>query len=91
MSRIRIKLMYKIHGIDTANGMCRSAGNDTFYETYDEALERARSYVDKGGWYNRTQCSMVIYKAHVLVRASHPPVEILQIQRNGEAVPLMRR
>jgi len=87
---MKIKLMYKIHGLSTANGMCRSAGNDTFYETLDEALERARSYVDKGGWYGG-QDSMVIYKAHVLVRPSHPPVEILQIQRNGEVVPLRIR
>ena len=90
MSVTRIKLMYKIHGLRTANGMCRSAGNDTFYETYDEALERARSYVDKRGWYPG-QDAMVIYKAHVLVRPSCPPIEILSIGHDGETIPATRR
>ncbi len=85
---MKIKLMYKIHGLSTANGMCRSAGNDTFYETYDEALERARSYVEKGGWYKSGQDAMVIYKAHVLIRPSHPPIEVLSIDHAGDTIPM---
>ncbi len=83
---MQIKLMYKIHGMKTANGVCQSAGNDVFYETLDEALERARTYVERGGWYSG-QDSMVIYKAHVLVRRSHPPVEVLSIGHGGEVLP----
>lgn len=76
----RVKLMYKIHGMSTANGMCRSAGNDIFYRTLDGALRAARSYVVAPGSHD----AMVIYKAHVLVRESHPPVEVLSIEHDGE-------
>ncbi len=81
---MQIKLMYKIHGLNTANGLSRSAGNDTFYETEDAALEAARSYVARGSCSD----SMVIYKAHVLVRRSHPPMEVLSVGHNGEVLPL---
>lgn len=80
----KIKLMFKIHGLNTAMGMCRSAGNDTFYETEDEALTAARSYVARAGCTE----AMCVYKAHVLVRKSQPPVEILSIEHDGEIIPL---
>lgn len=81
---LKIKLMYKIHGLNTSQGMSRSAGNDTFYETEEEALEMARSYVARPGGND----SMVIYKAHVLICPSHPPVEIRAITHSGEVVPM---
>ncbi len=81
---LRIKQMYKIHGMRTANGICRSAGNDTFYTTYERALEQARYYVGQAGCHD----SMVIYKAHVLVRKSHPPIEVMTIEYGGHIVPL---
>ena len=79
---MKIKLMYKIHSLVTAQEMSRSAGNDTFYETYDEALEQARSYVTR----SESSTMMVIYKAHVLIRAEHPPVEVMSINRHGDCV-----
>ena len=81
---MRIKLVYKIHGLNTANGMSRSAGNDTFYETYDEALRAAQSYV---GCPTCTE-AMIIYKAHVLVRRSRPPIEIRTITKDGVVLQL---
>ncbi len=86
MRRMQIKLMYKIHCIDTAMGMCRSAGNDRFYETEDEALERARGYVESAT--NSYGRAMVVYKAHVLIRRAQPPVEILSINHNGQVLLL---
>lgn len=80
---MRIRLMYKIHNARVARGVSRSAGNDTFYETEEEALEAARGYVSQ----DHCRDSMVIYKAHVVVQRSHPPVEILSIQHDGEIVP----
>ncbi|KKN65465.1 hypothetical protein LCGC14_0481850 [marine sediment metagenome] len=80
----RLRLMYKIHGLNTARGMARSAGNDTFYETEEQALTAARSYVSLPSCHD----AMVIYKAHVLVRRSHPPVEVLSISHDGETIPL---
>lgn len=81
---MQIKLMYKIHGLRTANGVCRSAGNDKFYETEDEAVEAARGYVAQ----DNCDDSMVVYKAHVLIRRSHPPIEVLSISLDGNCEPL---
>lgn len=84
---MQIKLMYKIHCLNVAKGISHSAGNDTFYETYDEALEQARSYVTQHRRGSANQDSMVIYKAHVLVRPHKPPVEVLSISKDGETLP----
>ncbi len=80
---MKIKLMYKIHCLNAAMGISRSAGNDTFYTTEDAALGAARRYVS----YNSSPV-MVIYKAHVLVRRNQPPVEVLSIDHDGETVKL---
>ena len=82
MKRVQIKQMYKIHCIDVGLGLCRSAGNDTFYETEEEAIERARGYVENATTYSGR--GMVIYKAHVLIQRRKPPVEILSINRDGQ-------
>lgn len=87
--KTQIKLMYKIHGLNTAMGLSRSANNDTFYETYAQALEQARHYVDS----KIGNDAMVIYKAHVLVRRIPPkqaPVEIMSITHEGETIPFDR-
>ena len=85
-----VKYMYKIHALNVSNGISRSLGNDTFYETYEEALEQARHYVTRHGT-NRT--AMVIYKAQVLVRREppmEPPVEVLDITGQGELAQYWR-
>ena len=78
--RLKIKLMYKIHALNTSMGMTRSAGNDTFYETEDEALAAARSYVGRAHGAD----SMCIYKAWVLIRKTDPPIEVLTLEHDGE-------
>ncbi len=83
---MRIRLMYKIHCLNVAQGLSRSANNDTFYETYDQALEQARGYVECNGGNDQ----MVIYKAHVLIRSAQAPVEVLSINRDGEATSFPR-
>ena len=80
---MEIKLMYKIHCLNVAQGLSRSANNDTFYETYEQALEQARHYVDS----KIGNDSMVIYKAHVLVRPAQAPVEVLSISKDGVTLP----
>ncbi len=87
---IRIKLMYKIHCLRVGQGMAHSAGNDTFYEELENeegtgALDMARKYVCNVG---SLSDSMVIYKAHVIVRKSEPPVEVLNVRQGGLVVPL---
>ncbi len=83
---MEIKLMYKIHCLNVAMELARSANNGTFYETYEAALEKAREYVDSGLGVN----SMVIYKAHVLVRPAQAPVEVMSITHKGKTVPFER-
>ncbi len=78
---MNIKYMYKIHVINTANGLSRSAGNDTFYETEEEALQRAQDYVGQ----TVKNLEMVVYKAEYVVRRVHAPVEIVQLDRKGDS------
>ncbi len=85
----QIRLMYKIHALNTANKLSRSAGNDTFYEDLENAegtgaLDKAREYVNNQTMGN----TMVIYKAYVLVRKSRPPVEVIGIRHDGTFIPL---
>ncbi len=82
---MKITRLYKIHCLGVAQGTTQAPGfNDTFYTTYEQALEQARNYATK----SIKPSPMVIYKAHVLVRASQPPIEVLTIERDGEVVPL---
>ena len=80
----RIRKMYKIHHHSVAYGWGKSAGNDVFYETEEEAIEMASSYCNPP----HTATGMVIYKAYLLIRPSKPPVEVLSIRRSGEVIPL---
>ena len=85
---MKIKLMYKIHGLNAANGLSRAAGNNTFYEDLENdegtgALDAARRYVREG-----SNDSMVIYRATILVRREQPPIEVLSIAHDGITVPL---
>lgn len=76
---VQIKMQYKIHGMNMAQGTCHSAGNQVFYETLDEAIERAKTYVRRQG----NEEDMVIYKAIVVVRKEQPPVEVLRVAEDG--------
>lgn len=82
---LRIVQMYKIHCLNVAQGTSQAPGyNNTFYATYEQALEAARAYAGCSTGNNE----MVIYKAHVLVRKTHPPIEVMTIEHDGEIVPL---
>jgi hypothetical protein len=69
------RFMYKIHCFTVADGMSKSAGNNTFYETYEEAVDAARSYCADG----YSNDDYVIYKAVARVKATYPPVEVTRI------------
>jgi hypothetical protein len=71
--------MYKIHNLRTANGVCHSAGNDTFYETEEEALQRAQYYASN----SVENTEMVVYKAAFIVRQVSQPVEVINLITGG--------
>lgn len=74
---MNVKYMYKIHCLNVANGISRSAGNDTFYATEEQALEQARQYVN----YDHGNNEMIVYRAAFLVRRIEAPVEIIPLDR----------
>ena len=60
---------YKIHALETVAGCRRSANNSVFYNTYDEALAKAKEYLARG------DCTgFVIMKTYGIVRTAEPPV-----------------
>lgn len=80
---MQIKNMYKIHNLNVAQGRSRNAGNNTFYETEEQALSAARSYVERDPY-----AAMVIYKATCVVQQAQRPVEILSIEHDGCTIPM---
>ncbi len=78
--------MYKIHCFDIANKQARNTANNTFYDTYQEAVDTAVAYCQS----NSLRQDYVIYQAVVRVRKTPPvpiPVEILPIIREDKDDP----
>jgi hypothetical protein len=70
--------MYKLQCFSVANGMVRSAGNDTFYQTYEEAEAKAKKYCADPSSYD----DYVIYQAVARVRKTPPappPIEVISL------------
>ncbi len=84
---MQIKLMYKIHGLRVAQGKSHSGNTNKFYETEEEAVTAAKNCLQIDG-YNRKPDSIIIYKAIILVRPRHRPVEVMAIEHGGEVVQL---
>ncbi len=83
---MKIKLMYKIHGLRTAQGLSRSANTPKFYRTQEEAIESARKLIHAGC---HDHCDdLVIYKAFMLVCKEQPPIQVKAIEYDGEVVEL---
>lgn len=78
---MKITKRYKLHGLDTVLGTSHSANNKTFYETYEEALEVAKSYV---GRHSAPASGIVIFQAIEVVMPAAAPVVVKKIGYNGE-------
>ena len=87
---MQIKLMYKIHGLRVAQGKSHSGNTNKFYETEEEAVEAAKNCLQPDGYTHRSD-SIIIYKAFMLVRPRHLPVEVMSIEHDGEVVELSER
>lgn len=73
---IEVKHMYKIHGVNTAMGKTVGARNGTFYETWNEALDAAKSCLREG-----SNCDgIVIYKAVSFVERERSPIVVHDIR-----------
>jgi hypothetical protein len=75
----RIRYMYKIHSVNTAQGTGRSACNNTFYETEQEAINAAHRCVQ-----GDPACDgIVVYKAIRLIQRVSPPISSRVIRHDG--------
>ncbi len=83
---MKIKLMYKIHALSTARGEGVPQRTTVFFETLEEAIEKAECYISNGHLK-----AAVIYKAHVLVRPRCRPMEVMSIECDGEIAKLSER
>jgi len=71
-----MQVKYKLHGIDTVDGSRHSANNKKFYDTYDEALTQAKSYVSR----QSNPCNgIVIFKAITLVEPACAPIRVTDL------------
>lgn len=70
---VEVRNKYKIHALTTASGTSRGANNNKFYETYEDALERAEQCVNRDG------NSIVIYKAIQVVEVEHTPIKVRNV------------
>lgn len=76
-----IRKMYKIHGLDTVNGLANSANTRKFYETHEEAVAAAKNCCNK----KDPPSGIVVFKAVTLVRPVHAPVEVIDVE-TGETL-----
>ena len=69
---MRDLIKYKIHSISSVGGLARSANNNVFYDTYEEALEMVESYM------RRDKCSpgFVITKTFAIIQPVAAPIKI---------------
>jgi hypothetical protein len=72
---------YKIHAVNSVNGVGRSANNNVFYDTYAEAYDRCMQYMAKG----EVQCGgFVIMKTCAIFRFNTPPISVYAVRDSGK-------
>lgn len=71
-----VRYRYKLHGIDTVNGVSNSSNVCKFYETLEEAQQVAESYCARA---YKPCDGIVIFKAVQLVRPVGRPIEVLSL------------
>jgi hypothetical protein len=75
MKHSDLRKKFKIHGIDSVTGASRSANNNKFYDSYDEAETAARKCVAQD------RCSgIVIFQAIALIEAASPPICVTNLE-----------
>lgn len=66
---MHVKYKYKVHALETTNSNVPKTSNNTFYETKQDAYDRARECIRNG-------CTaIVIYEALTVVTPTRPEVE----------------
>ena len=71
---LNVKRRFKIHALTTVDGNNRSADNGTFYETKEEAMIKAKSYVENDSG------PMVVYAAVALLEPVPAPIRITHLE-----------
>lgn len=74
-----LKLVYKVHALNTALGLCEPMPSGNFFKYEEDAVAYAERLVHEG----RLR-SAVVYKAHVVVETHHPPLRYSRVGEQGE-------
>lgn len=65
---------YKVHGMNTVTGAAVGSANNKFYDTFDEALSRAKGIVTR-----QPDVQIVILKCTHVVQSMCSPVEVIDL------------
>ncbi len=72
-----MRTMYKLHGVDTVEGLVRSANTSKFYETYGDALDAAKALVSRA---SNPPSGIVIFQSIAVVHLETPPICVTAIE-----------
>ena len=76
----RSVIKFKIHGTASVIGSARSANNNVFYDTFEEAHAKCLEYMRKS---DAPVDGFVIMTTCAIIRPVHAPVETMLVRDNG--------
>lgn len=79
-AEIRNAVRYKIHAVNSVNGVGRSANNNVFYETYEEAEARVQEYLSRG---ETSHGGFVIMKTIAIFKPIQAPIATYMVRDSG--------
>ena len=75
MCETNARVKYKLHGCDTVDGLVRSAETKHFYDSYEEAIEKARELMGR----STAPAGMYVFKAIAYVEREIPPIRVTRL------------
>lgn len=80
---IRNAVKYKIHAINSVNGVGRSANNNVFYDTFQEAETKVHEYLAKG------DCQgFVIMRTIAIYKQQQAPITTYVVKEAGGSLAI---
>lgn len=70
---------FKIHSLDSLTGITRSANNNVFYNTYEDALKQVHSYMR-----HTPSADFVIMKTYAVFQHARAPITTHIFHDSGE-------
>ena len=76
----QLKARFKIHGLDSVDGLTNTSNTNKFYETYAEAHEMAERCLART---DRKCTGIVIFRAIAVIKPEHPPTKTYYVDETG--------